>query len=135
MQNEELPLFGGKTLDDWDLKWVTVPACLKDYQPQFRYLIGLYRVTLNGRTMVIGTGTDKSGGLSKRLSDLRRKSPSGRNHHAGRLIFADRDKLEVQVLITGERHEPALARKLKALMIPRYQPAWSVPNARFMRKG
>ena len=45
------------------------------------------------------------------------------------------DPLDVEVLITGGRHEPEIARQLKTPMIRRHRPAWTTPNAPFMRKG
>lgn len=56
--------------------------------------------------MAVGVGTDRDGGLAKRLSDFRRPSPSGRNHHAGELINENLNLLEVEVLITGTGSDP-----------------------------
>lgn len=129
-------LIGGKTIEDWDRLWVVVEGGLKRPQPKLRHQVGLYRVSLKGRIMAVGAGTDKVGGLAKRLADFRRPSPSGRNHHAGELINANLDLLEVEVLITGSnRHAREIGQLLKTPMIRLHQPVWSAPNAPFMRKG
>jgi len=115
--------------------WVKVPGGLTRHNSHLRASVGLYRLVLKGRTVAIGTGTDKGGGLAKRLSDFRRSSPSGRNHHAGRLIHEHLHALEVEVLVTGGRYEPQAARRLRKPMIARHQPAWTVPNPRAFRNN
>lgn len=133
--NTEPSLIGGKAVEDWDRLWVAVAGGLKHYQPKLRHMVGLYRVSLNGRVMATGSGTDKAGGLAKRLSDFSRPSPSGRNHHAGQLINDDLNSLTVEVLITGsDRHAREIALQLKTPMIRLHQPVWSAPDAPFMRK-
>ncbi len=127
---------GGRAVEDWDRLWVTVDDGLKDYQPSLRNRVGLYRVSRNGVTMAIGTGTDKAGGLAKRLSDFHRPSPSGRNHHAGLLIYGARDSLKVEVLVTGsDGYAREIGRQLKMPMTRLHEPAWNLPDAPFMRKG
>ena len=135
MKNAKSPLIGGQFIQEWDRKWVKVPGGLRHHQSHLRAKVGLYRLTLNGRIVAIGTGTDKKGGLAKRLSDFRRPSPSGRSYHTGRLIYDHLDQLDVEVLITGKRHQPETGRQLKWPMILRHRPAWTAPNAPFMRKG
>jgi hypothetical protein len=129
-------LIGGKAIEDWDLFWVAVEGGLKRPQPDLRRKAGLYRASCSGQIMALGMGTDKVGGLAKRLSDFRRPSPSGRNHHAGELIYANLDRLEVEVLVTGsDLRAREIGRQLKTPMIRLHQPVWSHPNAPFMRKG
>lgn len=129
------PLIGGRPIEAWDREWKAVDGGLKDYQPQLRHLAGLYRASLGGRVMAIGTGTDKDGGLAKRLSDFRRDSQSGRDHYAGKLIHEHLDGLVVEVLITGSDPQAReVARQLKTPMIGLHAPAWTAPNAPFMRR-
>ncbi len=136
MTNVQSRLIGGKTIEDWDRLWLRVEGGLKHNQPQLRHEAGLYRMSLKGQIMALGAGTDRGGGLAKRLSDFRRPSPSGRNHHAGELIHANRDQLQVEVLITGaDRNAREVGQQLKTLMIHLHQPVWNDPNAPFMRKG
>lgn len=128
MKNDKPRLPDGQILVDWELLWVKVPGGLRQSQRQLRDKIGLYRVTFRGDIVVIGMGTDRKGGLAKRFSDFRRPSPSGRNHHAGRLIYEHRDEVELEVLITGDRHSsPDTAKQLKTLMIEKHKPAWTAP--------
>lgn len=130
MTNIEPPSIGGKTIEEWDRSWVRVDGGLKRPQPNLRHQVGLYRASLKGQVMAIGAGTARGGGLAKRLSDFRRLSPSGRNHHAGELINANLDRLEVEVLVTGsDRHAREIGRQLKTPMIRLHQPVWSAPNA------
>ena len=129
-------LIGGKAIEEWDRLWVRVEGGLKHYQPKLRHQFGLYRISQNGQIMALGTGTDKDGGLAKRLSDFHRPSPSGRNYHAGALINENLDSLKVEVLITGsDRHAPEIGQQLKTPMVRLHQPVWTVTNAPFMRKG
>jgi hypothetical protein len=129
MTSDQPLSIGGKTIDEWDRLWVKVAAGLDNYQPKLRYGVGLYRVFYNGQIVALGTGTDKGGGLAKRLSDFRRPSPSGRNHYAGGRINANLARLEVEVLITGsDQNAREIGRQLKAPMMQRHRPAWNVTN-------
>jgi hypothetical protein len=129
------PLIGGKTIEDWDRGWVPVEGGPTVYHPHLRHKVGLYRMMLGREVMAIGAGTDKDGGLAKRLSDFRRPNASARSHHAGQHIHQHLDELRVEVLITGADNEAReIALQLKTPMIRRHRPAWTVPNAPFMRK-
>lgn len=129
MTKDELPSFGGKTIEEWNQEWVRVPDGLKHHQSQLTYVVGLYRYRLHSQDMALGTGTDSKGGIAKRLSDFIRPGWSGRSHHAGQLIFEHRKKLELWVLITGSGPAArSVARRLKAPMEAFHQPAWNAPN-------
>jgi len=135
MTNDQPLLIGGRTIEEWDRLWVKVDGGLDSYHRPLRYKVGLYRISCKGQIMALGTGTDKDGGLAKRLSDFRRPSPSGRNHHAGELIHENLNLLDVEVLITGsDAHAREIGRQLKTPMMRRHRPVWSAPNAPFMRK-
>ena len=101
MQNIESLLVGGKSIENWDRLWSTVEGGFRHYHPELRPVVGLYRVWFKGQIVVIGTGTDKAGGLAKRLSDFIRPSPSARKYRAGSRIYERRDELLVEVLIIG----------------------------------
>lgn len=121
------PLIDDKTIDAWDTEWKPLKGGLRE-RHHLDGLLGLYRLTLKGQDVAIGTGIDIRQGLPKRLYDFHRPSPSGRNHHMGQLIYQHRDQLEVQVLITGEgRQAQRLARLLRPLLLERHRPAWNVP--------
>ena len=126
----------GKTIEEWDRAWKPVDSGLKEYQPKLRRAVGLVRYLEAGRIMFIGTGTDKSGGIAKRLSDFIRDGDSGRRHYAGQLIYEHRHILRAEVLITG--HGLAAqenGRDLKTPMVRLHQPPWNARNAPFSRKG
>ncbi|MGQ3041400.1 MAG: hypothetical protein ACT6TH_12315 [Brevundimonas sp.] len=136
MAKEDPALFGGKTVEEWDREWVPVARGLKEYQPSLRHRAGLYRMSLRGQVMALGTGTDKGGGLAKRLSDFFRKNASGRTHHAGQLIYENRAHLDVEVLITGsDAAAREVGRELSTPMKKLHNPVWNHPNAPYMRKG
>lgn len=135
MTTTDAPLYGDKTLSEWDQDWERVPTGLKAYQPQLRHRLGLIRMTLNGRVMFVGTGADRDGGIAKRLSDFIRDSPSGRNHYAARKINENREILEVDAIYTGKSFRgQELANLLKTPMIRWHKPEWNVANAPFQRK-
>lgn len=136
MTKSESPLIGGQTVEEWNRLWKPVEGGLRLYHPKLRHQVGLYRVSRKGQIMAIGAGTDKSGGLAKRLSDFRRRNASGREHYAGRLIYEHRDVLEVEVLITGSGSAAReVGRQLKTPMIRLHRPVWSDPNAPFTREA
>lgn len=130
MTKHQMPAtVGGKTIDEWETEWVALRGGLRERHHQLDGLLGLLRLTLSGRDMFIGSGIDIRQGIPKRLYDFHRPSPSGRNHHAGQLIYEHRDQLEVQVLMTGEgRQAQRLARQLRPLMLERHEPVWNVPR-------
>ena len=122
------PKIGDSTIDDWEVEWTHLNGGLRQRHHELDGLLGLFRLTLNGQDVFIGTGIDIKDGIPKRLYDFHRPSKSGRDHHAGRLIYEHRDKLEVQVLITGtDREAQRIARQLKSAMVERHRPAWNSP--------
>jgi len=130
MTTTDAPLYGDKTLSEWDRKWEPVPNWQKDYQDDLKYRVGLYRFLENGRILLIGVGTAEHGALAKRISDYRRPSPSGRRCHSGQYIYENRHRLQVEVMVVGDvNNEQAAitARELKPLMIERHKPELNVP--------
>jgi hypothetical protein len=131
MTKVQSPPIGGKTIEEWNQRWVRVPEGLKRHQSHLTEQVGLYHYTRKGQSTALGTGTDTKGGIAKRLSDFIRLGWSGRSHHAGQRIFEHRDQLEVWVLITGSGpYARKIARLLKAPMMALRQPAWNVPSPR-----
>jgi len=124
------------TLEDWNCRWVRVPGGLTTSHRALGSKVGLFRLSLDGQIMVVGTGTDKSDGLAKRFSDYRRAGDSSRRHYAGQLVHEHLDRLELEVLITGSDWQAReTARKLKGPMIGFLQPLWTVSNAPFTTKS
>lgn len=125
------PLYGDKTLAQWDRKWESTPEGLRSFQDHLKHLVGLYRITLNGRVILIGVGTAKHGALAKRLSDYKRPSPSGRRCRSGHYIHENRARLKVEVLVIGDvidEQAAITARQLKPLMIEHHKPELNVPD-------
>lgn len=136
MDNPHNPLIAGLALEDWNSRWTPVSGGLTRYHSALRFEVGLFRLLLDGQIMVVGTGTDKSGGMAKRLSDFRRDSDSGRRHYAGQRIHEELDRLAVEVLITGSGPQAReIARKLKEPMIRFHRPVWTMSNAPFTTKA
>ena len=127
-KHQTSPMIGDSTIDDWEVEWTHLNGGLRQRHHELDGLLGLFRLTLNGQDVFIGTGIDIKDGLPKRLYDFHRQSDSGRDHHAGRLIYQHRDQVEVQVLITGtDREAQRIARQLKRAMVERHRPAWNAP--------
>ncbi len=118
MNNRRTPLIAGRTLEEWNCLWVHVPGGLTIPHRALGTKVGLFRLSLDGQIMVVGTGTDKKDGIAKRFSDYRRAGDSGRRHYAGQLVHENLDSLELEVLITGsDRQARETAQKLKGPMI------------------
>jgi hypothetical protein len=126
----EYTSIGGKTPREWDQAWVKVEGGFQIPHPDLRYVVGLYRAVQSGQVMFIGQATEhRNRGLYKRLADFRRKSPSGRRHHAGELIHENMNHLRLEVLITGSDVAAAkIARQLRTPLIKRHAPPWNVSN-------
>ncbi len=134
--DSDLPI-AGKTIQQWEVEWLSVQGGFTRAYPEFRHKVGLYRVVLHGQVMALGKGVDRRGGLAKRIADFRRDSDSARNHHAGELIRLHLDQLQLELLVTGANLQAArdLAEKLKGPMLRLHRPAWSVINAPFLSKA
>lgn len=128
IKEEHDPLIGGKQLSQWDREWQTVPGGFAIPQPQLRRQAGLYRAVLHGESKVIGSATGKDPGkLAKRLADFRRPSNNGRRHHAANYIYENLDRLELQVLITGDGPKNCeIAAELRKAMIKLHEPTENV---------
>ena len=128
-------MFAGRTLDEWNRLWVRMPGGLMIPHHALGTRVGLFRLSLDGQFMVVGTGTDKKNGIAKRLYDYRRPGNSSRRHHAGQLVHEHLDRLELDVLLTGSDWQAReTAEKLKWPMVRLHRPVWTVSNAPFMRK-
>jgi hypothetical protein len=129
-------MFAGRTLDEWNRLWVRLPGGLMIPHHALGTRVGLFRLSLDGQFMVVGTGTDKKNGIAKRLYDYRRPGNSSRRHHAGQLVHEHLDRLELDVLLTGSDWQAReTAEKLKWPMIHFHRPVWTVLNAPFMPKA
>lgn len=130
MTTKDAPLYGDKTLPEWDQRWVPIPEWQNAYQDELKNFVGLYRFLQNGRILLIGVGTAEHGALAKRISDYRRPSPSGRRCHSGQYIYENRHRLQVEVMVVGDINDGQFAitaNTLKPLMIERHKPELNVP--------
>jgi hypothetical protein len=125
------PMIGGKSLDEWDEEWVDVAGGFRVKHPQLTGMSGLYRGDQDGEVMVLGkaSGMRSKNHLSKRLDDFRRPGVSGRDDPAGTFIYANRDRMRLQVLVTGDNADAAkVASKLKGWMLVRHKPRMNSPK-------
>lgn len=122
------PEFAGRTLQNWDADWMLVKGGFTVVHSDLRHHVGLFRACLGGSNMYIGKAVEvDNGGLRKRLSDFRRESPSGREHHGAQRIYDHLDELDLQVLITGsDQRAKEIAELLKLAMIVRHLPPWNM---------
>jgi len=112
----EQPKFGGKTLEEWDDKWVPVEGGFTLLHSELRHHVGLFQACLGDGIMYIGKAVEKdNGGLRKRLSDFRRLSPSGREHYGALRIYDHLEELDLYVLLTGSAPDGALTTAVSCL--------------------
>ena len=110
--------FGGKTLQQWDADWLPVEGGFTVLHSDLRHHVGLFRASFGNSIMYIGKAVEvHNGGLRKRLSDVRRASPSAREHYGAMRIHDHLEDLDLHVLITGSVE---LAELLKSAMITRH---------------
>lgn len=121
-------VIGGKALAEWDQEWKSVPGGFAQPHDDLKGKAGLYRALEDGKTVVIGKSSEKTGNrLYKRLADFRRSSNSARDHHIGKYIFENRHSLKLQVLITGDDQMACqLAAALRGPMIKLHEPRENV---------
>jgi hypothetical protein len=126
MSKSETPsLIGEKSPKHWNTEWLSIPTWMDSDTYDLHGQAGLIRFWKDGQVVAYSSATELPAGLRKRLADFRRPSPSGRKHYAGEKIYENLDRLEVEVLITGERHAPEIGRKLRMPMIRLHKPAWT----------
>ncbi|MBA3510456.1 hypothetical protein [Sphingomonas sp.] len=131
---------GEKTVALWDKEWRHVEGGYKVYHADLRHKVGLHRAVLGSVIMYIGKASEfrrGGGGLAKRLSDFRRDSSSGREHHGGGRIFEHIDVLALEVLHTGSGSEGSdIAEKLRDPMIELHGvPAWNAEARQRKRRA
>ncbi len=124
--------FGGYTIDQWDKRWQCIGSLENANLSPLNNKVGLYRHTINGKTMYLGRAIEhNNGGLRKRLSDYRRNNNSGRTHSSGKTINENLSDIVTYVLIVGDDCEAAqLTKQLEVFFIRKYSPDWNVVNNR-----
>jgi hypothetical protein len=124
-------LIAGKALDEWAQEWHPVEGGLYTQEPELSFLVGVYRLVLDGTVVYLGRATEfANGGFTKRFHDFTRKGAGGRSHYAGKLAYEHRRKLEVEVIVTGIDHTAAwTAKRLKQAFLAKQRPPWNVPAA------
>lgn len=117
----------GKSIDQWEALWVPIGILADANLTPYNKSVGLYRATLDDELVYIGRAIEFSnGGFRKRLSDYRRSSDSARKHASGQKMYANRDRLTIDVLVTGTNASGVQAAiDLEALLIEKYDPDWN----------
>ena len=106
------------------IEWVTIPQWHTISFVGLSKARGLLRVRLKGETMFLGHAA--KGGLGPRLGAYRSPKGSGKNHHAGRLIYEHRAEIEMQIAVMNKPAEQIL--RLLDTELRKTQPEWNVPN-------
>lgn len=121
-------LIGGRTLDGWNDMWERLPHGLSVRHPHLRCEVGLLRTILNDEVVYLGRAIEyRNGGLTKRLADFCRASPSARNHVGAQKVFDHRDLLTIEVLPVGsDKAAAALTKQLHQAMLAQNRPRWNV---------
>jgi hypothetical protein len=129
MQNEIR--VGGVPLAEWRKKRQRLDAGLQRRYHELYGQLGVFVVSLNGKDMYIGCGTQIRFGLGKRLFDYVRESDSARDDHSGRLIHQHRDQVAVDIITTGsDRAAAQVAKELKRAFLAAGKPPWNVRRSR-----
>lgn len=111
------------------LEWVTLGP-LNEAETDFsKYSkdIGVYRARLNDVVVYIGKATElNNGGFRKRLRDYTRKSDSARNYPSGRMMYENRNKVIIDIII-AERSGAGIifTERLEIELITEHKPAWN----------
>ena len=107
------------------LNWITIPLWDKIGLSGFTHARGIFQFLLDDETMFIGFAAGLNANLGNRIVAYRSPKGTGRNHHAGRLIYEQRAELKLQIAILDlpEEQIALLANEL----IKEIQPPWRVP--------
>ena len=116
-----------KSLAEWDNEWVNIGPLLTANLTPYNNSVGLYRHTIDGKTMYIGRAIELyNGGFRKRLSDYRRDSDSARKHKSGQLIHDNIDYITTHLLIVGNDEDSiSITKSLEGQFIGKYSPPWN----------
>ena len=117
----------GRSCAQWNRVWKTLEGGLLQRHEELGHDVGVFRIRLGKEVVYIGCGREyANGGLMKRLFDFVRKGDSGRKHSAGRMIYEQREALEVDVIITGNDYAAGVtAQQLKNALVASKKPTWN----------
>lgn len=118
---------GGKTLSQWDKKWISIGMLKNADLSPYNHCVGIYRHVINGTTKYVGRAVElNNGGFRKRLSDYRRDSDSARRHSSGRIIYEHLDEIETYILVVGNtERDVEITKKLEGQFVRKYRPEWN----------
>jgi hypothetical protein len=112
------------------INWVTIPHWHEAGFVGLSKANGLLRVRLNGETLFLGHAP--KGGLGPRLKAYSSPKGTGQNHHAGRLIYEHRAKVEMQIAVIDQPAEQIV--QLFEAELRKGLPPWNVPNGHWRRR-
>lgn len=117
--------FDGRKIYEWNAEWKE-QGYLKHMQfDDFEYILGLFKVSLNGRVVFVGKSKPfDEGALKEALTDFRCGVYSGKYK-----TFTKNEKmnLKVEVLDIGKNeNSERLAERLQAAFVERYNPRWNL---------
>jgi hypothetical protein len=117
----------GLTVPEWNDRWVARGLLTGDFT-DLRTSVGLYRARFQGDVVYLGKAVEHSnGGLNKRLRDYTRPNPSARLSGAGQRLHELRDRIDIDVLVTGHDAKAAhAAEQLERYFIEKYPDGWNI---------
>ena len=136
MTREELlqTKVGGRSLQEWDLRWEPVANALSEKHAELSGIIGLFRTVLNGETMYIVCASERRG-IEKGLQRIRGKEQTGNKGYGPQMIRKHRDEITVDILRVNDVRVPSnVTKNLKPVMVNLYDPEWNKPHRRRMQE-
>lgn len=121
----------GRTISEWNELWVPRGLLTSDFT-DLRRSVGLYRASLEGAVVYVGKATEHAnGGLNKRLRDYTRPNGSARLHGAGPQLYALRERIKIDVLVTGHDAKAAhAADQLERYFINGHPDGWNTVSTK-----
>ncbi|NLM05992.1 MAG: hypothetical protein GX219_03620 [Tissierellia bacterium] len=116
--------YGGRTLPEWERDWEEMGYLKFLTMSQIGDTSGLFRLTLNGKVVYIGSSFERlKGGLRQSLSSFRRSSRKG---NLEKISKEDFNKCKVEILDLGNSTESeSLVTILENRFKEKYNPIWN----------
>lgn len=117
-------VYGGRTLPEWEEDWQELGYLKLLTMSQIGNTLGLFRITLNGKIVYIGSSFEiLKGGLRQSLSSFRRSSRKG-NYE--KISKEDLKNCKVEILDLGNSTESeSLVTILENRFKEKYNPKWN----------
>jgi len=112
-----------------ELNWKALDGWYRNKLVGFGQVRGLIRVSLDGRIMFIGRAAAMGSSLKSRLDAYSKPYGTGRNHYAGKMIYAHRAEILMEYAVLDL---PAFEiNQLADDLIEMHEPPWNMQTDRF----